>query len=206
MPAGSAWRLCFLLCGVLIFIGGPMHPGGTMEQMLGDPNWVPSHLLILAAFLAFTAGLVLLAKSVPGGPATAKWLRLALIGTALQTVEMAVHTAAAVDHANLVAGRATPVLMTHLALSIAIYPIFAFTVAGFIVATMRERSLGSKWIGWIGIAGVAAHGVAPPLVLLTELPWARLLFPMIVLFAVWSMIAAVLPQRAAAPAAAEAAA
>ena len=45
---------------------------------------------------------------------------------------MALHTAAALDHANLMAGRATPILSTHLTLAIVAYPVFAATIIGFI--------------------------------------------------------------------------
>ena len=67
------------------------------------------------------------------------------------------------DHANLAGGHSTPVLTTHSVLSI-IYPIFAVTVIGLILAGMHERALGSAWIGWLGIIGAAAHGAAAPIV------------------------------------------
>ncbi len=92
-----------------------------------------------------------------------------MIGTALQVIEMVMHTVSVVDHANLVAGRATPVLTTHLGLAVVFYPIFAVTIVGLILAGMRDRSLGSPWIGWLGILGVAAHGAAAPLVILFKI-------------------------------------
>jgi len=53
---------------------------------------------------------------------------VAIGGVALEAVEMAFHTVAAVDHANLVAGRPTPVLTTHLWMAVAIYPLFGVAV------------------------------------------------------------------------------
>ena len=115
---------------------------------------------------------------------------------------MILHTMAYVDAANLVAGRATPVLTTHLVLTAAFYPVFAVTMGGFLIAATRERSLGSPWINWLGVAGVVCHGLAGVLVPLLNLEWARLLFPMLALFSLWSLLAAVWPMRTRAAAAA----
>lgn len=194
------WRICFLLAAAGILAGGPRHPGGTMAEMLAHPDWLLSHVLVLAGFVALLAGLILYARSGTLPDGTRRWTRLAIIGTALQVVEMIFHTAAMVDHANLVAGRATPVLTIHLALAVVLYPVFAITIIGFIVAAARERALGSRWIAWIGVIGAAAHGAAPPLVLGLGDDRLRVLFPMIALFALWALLAAVWPLRAAAPA------
>ena len=65
-----------------------------------------------------------------------------MIGTGLQTVEMVLHTAAVVDHSNLVAGNATPVLTTHLAAAVVLYPIFAATFVGLIIVAGARRCVG----------------------------------------------------------------
>ena len=95
------------------------------------------------------------------------------------------------------AGRPTPVLTTHLWMTVVFYPVFAVTTAAFLVAATRARSLGSSWVNWIGVIGVLCHGAAGLLVPLFEFEWARALFPMIVLFALWALLAAVWPRRAA---------
>ncbi|HEY7216041.1 MAG TPA: hypothetical protein VIC28_15570 [Thermoanaerobaculia bacterium] len=191
----SLWRPCFALAALLILIGGPQHPGGSMAEMLAHPKWVPSHAFILAGFLAMLAGLILYQRSAALPERTRRWARIATFGTILQAVEMAFHTAAYVDHANLMAGRATPVLTTHLWLAVIFYPIFAVTVIGFIVATLRDRSLGSPWIGWLGILGALAHGAAAPLVVLFKVQEARILFPLLMLLAFWLILAALWPVR-----------
>ena len=104
---------------------------------------------------------------------------------------MVLHTAAVVDHTNLAEGNPTPVLTTHLAASVIVYPVFATLVAGLIVVAARERVVGSHWISWLGIAGVVAHGFAPPLVAF-GFEGARLLFPLLTLFAAWLAFAALL--------------
>lgn len=190
------WRVCFIVAALLMMAGGPQHPGGTMAEMLADPRWIPAHSLILAGIVTFLAGLLVYKQSTALPRATKRWLGLAIIGTVLQVIEMAMHTAAVVDHHHLVAGQATPVLSTHLWLAVFFYPIFGLTISGFIIAGMRDRVIGSPWIGWLGIAGVLAQGAAPPLVILLEIEGARILFALILLFAVWLILAALWPVRA----------
>lgn len=189
------WRGLFVLAGVLIFIGGPQHPGGTMAEMLADPLWLQSHALMLVAFVALLAGLIVYARSVAVPARTRRWLTFAVVGLVLQSIEMAFHTAAYLDLENLLAGRATPVLTTHLWMTPIFYPIFAVTMAGFVTTATRERVLGSHWIGWIGIAGALAHGAAGFLVPLFNVGWARILFPMIVLLALWAILAGLWPSK-----------
>jgi hypothetical protein len=113
-------------------------------------------------------------------------------------IEMVLHTAAVVDHANLVAGRATPVLTTHLSLAAVAYPVFGVVFIGFVVATGRDRTTGSPWIAWIGVLGAVAWGLSAPLVIVFRIEQAGVLFPMLMLVAFWLVLAAVWPLRAVA--------
>jgi hypothetical protein len=195
IPPSVRWRLPVLLAGILIVLGGPRHPRGSMAQMLADPAWVPAHVLVLAGFAALLAGLLLFRRAGPLPDRTARWLRYATFAAALQTVEMVVHTLAFVDHANVVAGRTAPVLFTHLGLAVAVYPLFALASIGLIVAAARDRTLGSWWVAWLGIAGVAAHGIAAPAAVLGADPRFRVLFAGVALFALWLVLAALWPAR-----------
>lgn len=193
------WRLCFIVAALFLMAGGPQHPAGTMAEMLGDPKWVPAHSLMLVGFVTLLAGLLLYKRTVlpTGLPRTThRWLQFAIIGTVLQAIEMAMHTAAVVDHHHLVAGQSTPVLTTHTWLAVICYPIFGVTIIGFIIAGMRDHVLGSPWIGWLGIAGALANGLAPVLVVLLKIEAARILFPLVLLLALWFILAAVWPLRA----------
>jgi hypothetical protein len=187
------WRLFFILAGGMVLVGGPRHPGGTMVEMLGNPEWIPAHTLMLAGFLLLLFGLVAFSRDART-PAMRRWARVAIAGAALQAVEMALHTAAALDHANLMAGRATPILSTHLALAVVAYPLFAATIIGFIVASARQRAMGSRWIAWTGVLGALGHGIAP-LAGLTGVPWARSLFPAVVGLAIWLILVGLWPRR-----------
>jgi len=68
------------------------------------------------------------------------------------------------DAHALAASHSTPVLTTHLWLATLVYPCFGVALFGLIRAGQRERSLGSRWIGWIGMVGAVAHGIVMVLV------------------------------------------
>ena len=190
------WRPLFILTAMFILVGGPQHPDGTLAEMLGHPTWVCAHSLLLAGFVALLVGLFFFRSNPTLPPATRRWTRFAVIGTGLQTVEMVLHTAAVVDHSNLVAGNATPVLTTHLAAAVVLHPIFAATFVGLIIVAARDGVLGSRWISWIGIVGLVAHGIAPALVG-SGIEGADVLFPLLMLFAVWLLLAGFLAFRRA---------
>ena len=37
MSGVALWRPAFVLAAVLLLVGGPQHPDGTLEEMLGHP-------------------------------------------------------------------------------------------------------------------------------------------------------------------------
>jgi hypothetical protein len=196
MTPSTTWRVALFGAAAAMIYGGPQHPGGTMAEMLAHPAWVRSHVWVLVGFVALLAAILLHRRAVPLSPRGARWARLAVWGTALQAVEMVFHTAAVVDHDHLVAGQSTPVLSTHLALSVVLYPLFAVTAGGWVLATARERALASPWVAWLALVGLAAHGVAAPLVVGFGWVEARILFPFLMLFAIWCVLATFWPVRA----------
>ena len=190
------WRLCFVLAAILLLMGGGQHPNGTMAEMLAHPAWVRSHLLMLAGFVALFVGLIVLFGRAALPDRTRRWTRYAAIGTALQAIELAFHTAAVVDHANLMADHPTPVLTTHLWLTALLYPVFAVTFVGFVIVVTREGVLGSRWTSWIGIAGAVAHGAAALLVVALGIEDAEFLFPLLTLCAIWLLMVGLWPASA----------
>lgn len=189
----ATWRGLFAAGGVTITVGGSMHPGGSMADMLAHPDWFLSHALVSAGFAFITAGLWLWGRARALPRRSARWWRIGLAATLLQTLDMLLHTSAMVDHPRLVAGEPTPVLTAHLLLTAIVYPIFALCTIAFIVAAARDEVLGSRWIAWLGIGGAIGHGLAGPLVVIWNVGWARALFPLIVLVALWYVAAACLP-------------
>jgi len=121
-----------------------------------------------------------------------RWAGLAVLGLALQTVEMAFHLASMVDADKLAAGASTPVLSTHIALAVTIYPLLAMLMSGLIIVAARTRELGNPYIAPLGIAGLVAQAVAVVLVVGADMQAARIGFPMVMLFAVWTVIVSVM--------------
>ncbi|MDQ3068173.1 MAG: hypothetical protein M3R55_00410 [Acidobacteriota bacterium] len=190
------WRALFVVGGVLYLGGSAQHPRGTMAEMMAAPAWVPGHTTVFAGLLVLTLGLVLFRRTVRASASMDRWLRFSIVATALEAVEMAVHTVAYVDVDALTHGHATPVLTSHLWLATAIYPLFAVSLIGLIWHGQREGSLGSSWIAWIGMLGAVAHGIVMWLVYIFEVFWAPILFPVAaILLSLWFVLAGVWPSK-----------
>lgn len=188
------WRPLLALGGIFVVVGGPMHPGGTMAEMLADPAWIPSHAWVLAGFVTLSLAFWGFWRGVAVSPAMRRWAGLAFWATLLQTVELLFHHFSYLDLERLVAGQSTPILSTHLALALVVYPLFAILVIGAIIVGARTGELGRMWFAPIGVIGAAAHGLAPLLVLTFEIEQARILFPMVMLLALWGVLTAFMPR------------
>ena len=194
------WRPFFVIGGIFYLVGSFQHPReGGMAAMLADPAWVPGHATIFVGLLVLMVGLVLFRRPRPASASMERWLRFAILATALEALEMGVHTLAYVDANALAAGQSTPVLTTHLWLATLIYPLFGAAFFGLIWVGQCERSLGSGWIRWIGMFGAAAHGAAMWLVFIFEIAWAGVLFPLAALsVSLWFILAGLWPVRSSA--------
>ena len=124
------WRLALLAGGVLMAVGGPMHPESdsrdSMTQelatMTADGRWVPGHTLIMVGTVLMVAGLWL-ARSAGVWPAAHRALTAAAVTTSLYAVETVFHLAAVADSAALAAGEMPTLTLTHLALATVLYPL-----------------------------------------------------------------------------------
>lgn len=171
--------------------------------MLVDPAWIPSHAAVFVGILLMTVGLVSFRRSVRTSPTMDRWLLFAIVLAVLETFEMGLHTMAYVDAGALPRGAramqgglSTPVLTIHLWLATLVYTPFAIALIGLIWIGQRERSLGSPWIGWVGIIGAAAHGAVMWLVIVLNVPGAGILFPIGALsLSLWFVLAGVWPTR-----------
>jgi hypothetical protein len=168
-----------------------------MAEMLVHHDWFIAHATLVAAYVTLVAGLVLFARTPGLSDSLRLWARLAAGGAALEALEMAVHTAASVDAANLAAGLPTPVLTTHLNMALVIYPLFGTAMAVFMIKGMRERAVGSPWIVWLGLLTAVTHSIVMALVYLLEIWWAGIFFPMIMGLGLWLVLSALWPARAA---------
>lgn len=178
-----------------MLIGGPQHPGGTMLEMLRNPIWFEAHVYIFTGFTAWTFALWLYRRNGSFNESTDRWLRIGIIVSAIQAVDYIFHTMAYVDAEALEAGAATPVLTFHIWMTIFVYPVYAVGIIGMIWITQKNRVLGSQWIGWLGILGAAAHGMAGVFVAGLNIVQLRFLFPLLMLLALWHIIAGFIPVR-----------
>ncbi|MEO6443723.1 MAG: hypothetical protein ABIZ91_12915 [Gemmatimonadaceae bacterium] len=193
------WRPMFVVGGILYLVGSSQHPRGRMDEMLVDPTWFRAHSTLFVGLVVLTVGLVLLRRPQLTSTSMNRWLPFAMVATALEAVEMGVHTMAYVDAEALTAGQSTPVFTTHSWLAMLIYPFFAVALIRLIWVGQRERSLGSLWIGWIGLMGAAAHGVVMWLVFF-EIGWAGILFPLAAIsLSLWYILAGIWPVRWSVP-------
>jgi hypothetical protein len=189
--------------GLLYFVGAFFHPRDpTMAEMLVQPAWVPAHSTVFVGLALMTAGLLAFRRDRVLSPTMARWLKWSIVLSALETLEMGVHTLAYVDAGALPAGHLhggmdTPVLTLHVVLSIAVYTPYAIALAGLIWVAQRERTLGSPWIGWLGFVGAAAHGSVMWLAIILAIGWARMLFPIAALaLSLWFILAGLWPTPA----------
>ena len=60
----GVWRILFAVAGVAIIALGSRHPGGTMAEMLAHPDWIPSHVGMLVAFVSLLAGLLVYGRAI----------------------------------------------------------------------------------------------------------------------------------------------
>ncbi|MBA3585955.1 MAG: hypothetical protein H0W36_15845 [Gemmatimonadetes bacterium] len=119
------------------------------------------------------------------------WRPLFCIGGALYLLGSSQHPREA-----LASGLSTPVLTTHLWFATLVYPLFAVAMIGLILMGQRERSLGSPWIGWLGVVGAIAHGSVMCLVFVHDIGWTGLLFPIAAIaLSAWFILAGVWPVR-----------
>lgn len=162
------WPWALTTGGALGFAGGMLHPGmdsalsgpAALAGWVGDPLWLPSHGLILAAFMLLLPGLLGLSRSRVPLSATAR--RAAWIATAtlvLLILEGIPHFAAAFDETAVLAGQPAPFLTGHLFGSAVIYPVFGLALAA--LAVLSGRNLTHPIIGVLSAIGAVAWGFAP---------------------------------------------
>jgi hypothetical protein len=203
------WRSLFTVGGLLYFVGAFNHPRGrTMAEMLVDPAWMLSHAGVFVGLSAMTVGLMFFRHSSDVSPTMDRWLLATIVLAVLETIEMGLHTMAYVDADALTLGAlegglSTPVLTLHLWFATLVYTPFAVALIGLIWIGQRERSLGSLWIGWLGVIGAAAHGSVMWLVIVFGVPGTGILFPIAALaISLWFLLAGVWPTRTPVPLAA----
>jgi len=144
------WRLPLLAGGVLMAMGGRMHPdadaeGSLVEElaaMTADERWVPGHLLIVAGTVLLAGGLWA-ARSADAWPRARQAVTWAAIAFSAYAVETVFHAAAAADHDQLEHGELGPIALTHVVLSSFLYPISGAALV-FLALTLIRTEIGLR--------------------------------------------------------------
>ena len=161
------WPWLLLVGGVLGFAGSVLHPQGdptltgdaALASEVGDPLWVPSHVLVLVFVALLVPGLLGLARSgVPTGAARTACL-VAFGAAIVWVVESVPHLLAFADHHALLTGQPAPLVTAHLVGTVAVYPLAGFSIAA--LALLGGRRLAHPLVNVVGALGAVAFGIAP---------------------------------------------
>ncbi len=161
------WPWLLSVGGTLGFVGSLLHPQGdptvtgnaALASEVGDPLWIPSHVLVLVFVALLVPGLLGLARSgvLSGAARTAA---LVAFGAAIVWVlESVPHLLAAADHDALLTGQPTPLVTGHLIGASIVYPLAGFSIAT--LALLGGRRLTHPVLNVLGAVGAVAFGIAP---------------------------------------------
>jgi hypothetical protein len=170
------WRFLLVASGVLLAMGGRMHPSADAKDdlrtelatMTADERWIPGHTLIALSTILLAAGLWW-AWRTDAWPASARRpLGIAAAAVSVYVGETFAHLLAVTDSEALAEGGSAPVAMTHVGLSILLYPITGWAII------LLAWALGRAWGGWRW--AIAVIGIASGLLQAFSVP-ATILFP-----------------------------
>ncbi len=191
--AGRLAALPLGLGGLLLALGGQMHPHGSgdtvptyLGSMLADPGWPLSHALLLAGTLLAALGFVTTRRADTFARPVRRWLTVAAAGWTFAAVEMVPHLFAVVDADALEHHHATPVLDVHLVLQVLSTPALGLTAAVVAVAVARSARTVPAWLLVVpAVVGGIGYALAGPLVAATGALGFTALFPFQAGPAVW---------------------
>ena len=163
----NRWPWLLLISGILGFVGSLLHPQGdptltgdaALASEVGDPLWIPSHVLVLGFVALLVPGLLGLVRSgvLSGAARTAA---LIAFGAAIVwVVESVPHLLAATDHHALLTGQPAPFVTWHLVGATIVYPLGGFSIAA--LALLGWRRLAHPVLNVLGAVGAVAFGIAP---------------------------------------------
>ncbi len=169
------WRAAFVASGVLLAVGGPMHPSSDAKDdlrtelatMTADDSWVTGHSLIVASTVLLAIGLWAAYRGRVWPDSIRRPLLVAAVAVSVYVFETIAHLAAVVDSQALADGEAAPVAMSHIGMSIVLYPITGWAIVWL------AWSFGTVWGGWRW--AIAALGIISGLMQAFSVPLTILL-------------------------------
>ena len=194
------WRLLLLTSGLLMLAGGPRHPEADASHplreelaiMTAHPDWVTAHVLTLTSTVLLALGLWA-ARAGGRWPATTRRaLTFAALAVSVYVVESAFHLAAFVDSDALAHGGSAPVAMTHVGLSIVLYPLTGAAIMRLALSYGRAVGGWRVLVAGVGVlAGLAVATAVPLSILLPDTEITPVFAAAGILTALWSIGTAV---------------
>lgn len=168
------WRICLVASGVLLALGGRMHPEADAKDslreelatMTADERWVPGHSLIVVSTILLATGLWLAWRDRAWPERVQRTLAVGAAAVSLYFVETIAHLAAASDAHALAHGDAAPVAYTHVGLSIVLYPLTGIAVAALALAFARAQRGWRRGVVGLGVLAGTLHALSVPATLL----------------------------------------
>lgn len=194
--AGPAIGLA--VAGGLFAVGGLLHPKGDPVAQLADATWTPAHALLLAGVVVLAPALFSVVRSRGAGwPSAVRVAALVLCAAAvLGVVEMVPHLLAVGEAHAAAHGGPTPLLDTHMRISLFSNAAVGFGVAVLAVLAARSRALGGgPAVAVLAVLGGVAFGAAAPLLVATGVEAFAILFSGSVLIGLWLLVSGVLLAR-----------
>ncbi len=160
----ARWRLLMIAGGILIALGGRMHPeadaSGTLSEelaeMTADDAWVPGHTLLMLG----TVGLVWAlwrARAANAWPCARRMLTAAAMAMGLYSIETVFHLAAVLDAEHLADGDAAPLSVTHIGLAILLYPVSGVILAAFGARLMMTETGVRRAVAILAVVAGVLH-------------------------------------------------
>ncbi len=186
MHLSFTWRLFFIAGGLIVLWG--VIPGNIAAPFeIGQGGY--SVVSVLSGIACWTAGIWLFRRDNPSSLVIDRWLIFALVASLVQLLDLALIALSPASQSAALTG------IPFTWITAVANPLYATAMIGLIWLAQREHILGSKWIGWLGMIGVAGHGLAGILVAGAQLSWAMPLFYLICALATWFILAGVWALR-----------
>jgi hypothetical protein len=164
-----AWGL--LSGGAFFFVGGSMHPGEDppglslkehLHLLFQDPDWYPSHALLLVGMVLIAASLVALVRggTLASVPRAQRVGAIAAVAAVLGALDMLLHLVVASEASSIAAGEGTPLTDVHVVAESLTVPAFGFSIAALGVIGALTRTIGNRLTAVLAVVGGVTYGLA----------------------------------------------
>jgi hypothetical protein len=192
-----------MLGGIAFIVGGATHPkdsghGNKVEQlhdMLVDPSWYPSHVVLVLSTGLFAVGVLTLRRRTDLGPAVARVVGVVAVIAVVATIGMTVHLFEAVKSDALADGEPSFYSWLQTANEIVVDASWGVGMSVLAVVGGLTRTLGNRVTLVLGLVGGTCFALASATIPFTDAFDA--LFPVASLLGLWAVVVGSLQLRRA---------